>query len=221
MKLAVVLLALVSQMEPSTSARQRVDALLGAMGGRDAWARTTFVHVRATHRDPALGLYDNQIWNDFSAPRVRIEARIDGDRVMRAIDGASGWRVRKGEMLALTGAQVETDRRWWEANVYRTLHRLAANDPSLTARAAEGNRLEIFRADGVRLNWFVLNAAGEPIQFGTWDDERGSVFGPLVDGQGGIRHWRWGTSADGTFQFEIALLDARTSVPDGVSFRSQ
>lgn len=221
MPIVLLLLALTQSPPPAAdSARTRVDALLAAMGGRAAWARTTFVHVKARHRDPALGLYENEIWNDFASPRVRIEARIDGDRVMRGIENGAGWRVRHGETFALTEAQVESDRAWWEANVYRTLHRLAADDATLTARAVGDNRLEIFRPDGRRLNWFVLNVAGEPILFGTWDDERGTVFGPLVESEGGVRHWRWGTSADGTFQFEISGIEARAAVPAGVSFSS-
>ena len=62
----IVTLALIG-----TTAEARVDALLAAMGGRDAWAQTRFVHVRAWHRDDTTGeIYENQIWNDFSAPRV-------------------------------------------------------------------------------------------------------------------------------------------------------
>jgi len=203
----------------AVSAETRVDALLTAMGGRDTWAGTRFVHVRATHRDDMSGeLYENQIWNDFSAPRVRIEARIGGDHVMRGIDGTTGWRVRRGEVLPLAAEQIEADRAWWESNVYRTLHRLAARDATLTARAVGSNRLEVFREDRRRLNWFVLNGAGEPILFGTWDNEHGTSFGPLTEASSGIRHWRWGASADGTFQFEIATLDARAAVPTGITF---
>ena len=205
--------------QPGTvSAAERVEALLAAMGGREVWARTKFVHVRATHRDPRLGAYANQIWNDFTAPRVRIEAVIDGDRVTRVLNGTSGWRVRRGETVPLTAAQIESEHAWWESNVYRTIHRLAVNDPDLIARAVGDNRLEMFRADGRRLNWLVLNAAGEPIRFGTWDDERGSVFGPMVQGSGGIRHWRWGASADGTFQFEISEVTPAESPPGGIAF---
>ena len=77
----------------------------------------------------------------------------------------------------------------------------------------------MFRDDGRRLNWFVLNGAGEPILFGTWDNEQGTSFGPLTESAPGVRHWKWGSSADGTFQFEIVSLDARESVPPDVSFR--
>jgi hypothetical protein len=47
------------------------------------------------------------------------------------------------------------------------------------------------------------------------------VFGPLVAGGSGIRHWRWGTNADGTFQFEIGGVEARGSVPGGLVFNGR
>jgi hypothetical protein len=38
----------------------------------------------------------------------------------------------------------------------------------LNARAVLGERrLEIFRSDGKRLNWFILNQRGEPMLFGS------------------------------------------------------
>jgi hypothetical protein len=52
-------------------------------------------------------------------------------------------------------------------------------------------------------------------------NDRGTVFGPLVAGGSGIRHWRWGTNADGTFQFEIGGVEARGSVPGGLVFNGR
>jgi hypothetical protein len=200
-----------------TDAESRVDKLLTAMGGREAWARTRFVHVRARHRTSMGAMYQNEIWNDFSAPRVRIQAVVDGVTILRVLNGTSGWRSRGASRSPLTEAETETEQKWWETNVYRTFHRLAARDPNLTPRLV-GNRLEILRPDGTRLNWFVLNGGGEPIQFGAGSDDRGTVFGPVVSGEGGIRHWRWGASADGTFQFEIEVVEPSPAVPAGISF---
>ena len=61
--------------EPDKAGAARAEALLAAMGGREAWSRVKFMHVEAIHddvniRDP----YTNKIWNDFSAPRLRLEA---------------------------------------------------------------------------------------------------------------------------------------------------
>jgi hypothetical protein len=203
------------------TAAARVERLLTAMGGRAAWARAKFVHVESTHheltiRDP----FTNRIWNDFSAPRVRLEAIIEGALRRRGIDGDKGWRLRDGQATPLAAEQVASEHAWWESNVYRTLHRLAGNDPTLTARPVGDSRLEIFRADGKRLNWFLLNLRGEPVRFGTWDSESASIFGPLVAEPSGVKHPHWGTTADGSFRFEILRFETAESVPADVSFSS-
>jgi hypothetical protein len=197
---------------------QRAEALLAAMGGREAWSKVKFVHVEAIHddvniRDP----YTNKIWNDFSAPRVRLEAKNAQMDRRRVIADGKGSRIRDGERAALTPEQYEDERSWWEANVYRTLHRLAVRDPELQPRAVGDNRLEIFRSDGKRLNWFVLNQRGEPMLFGTWESEAGTAFGPLAP-SGAIKYPKWGARPDGSWRYEIVRLTTAEAVPADVSF---
>lgn len=205
---------------PDAAAQSLVDEFLVAMGGRAAWAKVKFVHVEAIHDDVAIrDPFTNRIWNDFTAFRVRFEARNATIDRRRGLVGDAGWRWREGETSALTPAQVAEERRWWEANIYRTLHRLAVNDPELTARAAGPRRLEIFRNDGRRLNWFVLNQRGEPMLFGTWDNEAGSIFGPLSS-NGTIRYPRWGGMPDAHFRYEIVRLVTAESVPPDANFSS-
>jgi hypothetical protein len=198
----------------------RLDRFLAAMGGRDAWAQVKFIHVEAVHDDLAIqDSFTNKIWNDLTAPRVRFEARNSAMDRRRAIDGPNGWRWRDDNLTAMNPEQVTEDRRWWEANLYRTLHRLAAGDPELSVREVGEHRIEIFLADGRRLNWFVLNARGEPMLFGTWDSEAGTVLGPLAS-NGTIRYPRWGGRPDGDFRYEIVRIVTAGAVPAGVSFSS-
>lgn len=194
------------------------EELLAAMGGREAWAGVRYVHVEAVHDDLAVrDPFTNRIWNDLTAFRARFEARNDRMDRRHAVDGDTGWRWREGEVHPLTPEQVAGQRRWWESNVYRTLHRIAVRDPALSFRAPGPRRLEILRADGTRLNWFILNQRGEPMVFGTGDSEAGSVFGPLSS-NGTIRYPRWGGRPDGDFRYEIVRLETAAAVPDGVSF---
>jgi hypothetical protein len=219
----VVLLCAFASAVPETArgdeaGAARAEALLAAMGGRAAWAKVKFVHVEAVHDDVSVREpFTNKIWNDFSAPRVRFEAKNAQIDRRRAIDGTSGWRRRDGEESTLTPEQFEDDRKWWEANIYRTLHRLAINDPELSARAVGENRLEIFRQDGKRLNWFVLNQRGEPMLFGTWESEAGSAFGPLAT-SGQIRYPKWGAVPGGPWRYEIVRLVTAESPPADISF---
>lgn len=222
MKPLLLLLLLAGSLAAQTteSGVARADRLLAAMGGRAAWAQVKFAHVEAVHDDVAFAeTFTNRIWNDFSAPRVRFEAKNAQLDRRRAIAGGAGWRQRDGELLPLTPEQVENDRRWWEANIYRTLHRLAINDPNLTARAVGEHRLEIFRADGKRLNWFVLNPRGEPMLFGTWDSEGGGTFGPLAS-NGSVKYPRWGAMPDGSWRYEVVRLVTSATAPADISFTS-
>ena len=203
---------------PDAAGGALAEELLAAMGGREAWARVRFMHVEAIHDDLAVrDPFTNRIWNDFTMFRARFEARNATMDRRHAVAGDQGWRWREGDVRTLTAEEVAGQRRWWESNLYRTLHRIAARDPDLSFRAATPRRLEVFRADGTRLNWFILNQRGEPMVFGTWDSEAGSVFGPL-SGNGTIKYPRWGGRPDGDFRYEIVRIETSETVPAGVDF---
>lgn len=204
--------------QATETAEARVERLLEAMGGRAAWAQVKFVQVEAVHDSLNLDeLIDNKIINDLTVQRVRFEGKNSQIDSRRAITDNTGWRSRAGEVAAMTPEEVENDRRWWEANIYRTLHRLATGDPGLTARAIGKHRLEIFQSDGTRLNWFLINPRGQPMIFGTWDAETGTAFGPLTS-NGTINYARWGATPDGFFRYEIVRFITAAEVPDNVSF---
>ena len=215
---AVLLLTPLAAQEPTETAGARVERLLEAMGGRAAWAGVGYVQVEATHDNLTIvEPLANKIFNDLASPRVRFEGRNTQIDSARAIAGGAGWRARGGEVAAMTPEEVESERRWWEANIYRTLRQLALGDPKLIARAVGANRLEIFRADGTRLNWFVMNLRGEPVVFGTWDAETGMAFGPLAS-NGTVRYARWGAAPNGSFRYEIVRFITAAEVPAEVSF---
>jgi len=197
---------------------ERAERLLAAMGGRDAWAQVAFVQVEAIHDDLGLAQpYTNRIWNDFTRPRVRFEARNDQLDSRAGFDGDTGWRWRDGATRAMTAARLADEQRWWESNVYRTLHRLARRDPGLEARAVGEHRLEIYRADGVRLNWFLLLPSGAPTLFGTWDSEAATAFGPLAS-NGTVSYPKWGARPDGSWRYEVVRLVTAAAPPPGIAF---
>ncbi|HEY5551997.1 MAG TPA: hypothetical protein VIK52_08915 [Opitutaceae bacterium] len=216
--LAALLLTPLPAQEATESADARVARLLEAMGGRAAWAGVGFVQVEATHDNLTIAEpVANKIFNDLKSPRVRFEGKNSQIDSTRAIAGGAGWRSRGGQVSPLTSEEFESESRWWEANIYRTLRRLALGDPELTARAVGAHRLEIFRTDGTRLNWFVMNMRGEPMVFGSWDAETGMAFGPLAS-NGTVRYARWGAAPNGSFRYEIVRFVTAPSVPDDISF---
>jgi hypothetical protein len=205
---------------PAETGPERAERLLTALGGREAWAGVQFVHVEAVHdqlnlRDP----FTNRIWNDFTQPRVRFEARGESLDRRRVIADGVGRAARDGVPRELTAQEVADELRWWEANIYRTLHRLAIGDPALTPQAVGDHRLEILLPDGRRLNWFLLNQRGEPHLFGTWDSENGGAMGPPAS-NGTIKYPRWGAMPDGSWRYEIRRFVTAGSVPPEIDFKS-
>ena len=193
------------------------EKLLGAMGGREAWSAVTFVHVEAVHDDLDIARpFVNRIWNDLSRPRVRFWAGNHDFTRSRRIEGGEGVRESGPQQgVSLTAEQYESDRSWWEGNVYRTLHRMARRDATLGYRAVGGTRLEVLKPDGAVLNWFVLNQKGEPMLFGSGADARGTAFGPLAS-SGGVRYPKWGARADGSWRYEITRFVTGNAVPEEV-----
>jgi hypothetical protein len=200
--------------DPSNE-RAMVERLLAAMGGRDAWKGVAGLRVAATHYQSELtASYNNTIWNDFTRPRVRFEARNAQLHDVVEIDGNAGWRQRDGApRQPITSERIAEERAWWNSNIYRTLQRLAADDPSLVLHVAQSDRLEIWESATSRLNWFRLNSAGEPVLFGIGTSDAGTVFGPLAEGPGGIRYPRWGASQDGGFRYEVTLMQTFAQPP--------
>lgn len=197
------------------AARAAADRLVASMGGAEAWARAKGFVIRARHWETEMTApYDNLIQMAVDEPRMRFEGDNATMKRRRAVVGNAGWRVSEvREVGPMTAEQVVDDVRWWEAHAYRTIARLARKDPALSVTLAADGRLEVHRADGVRLVWYRLNAAGEPIAFGAWDNERGTVFGPLVTRGGGVKLPAWVTSADGGFRAVLVEAAALADVP--------
>lgn len=193
---------------------QAVARMLQATGGREAWRSVTGMINVATQYIAERPLpQEVTIWNDFTTPRFRVWAKNGMLDRSFAINGDKGTALRDGEFRLLDEAQVRDELQWWRGNVYRTLARLARQDAALGARWNADGRLEIWEG-GARLNWFRLNFAGEPVQFGSSDDG-GTVFGPWVPGPAGTRHPKWGASADGGWQFEIRRIELNPAFGDG------
>lgn len=196
--------------------RAAADRLVAAMGGADAWRRARGLRIAARHSEAVVPQpYENLILMDLEAPRMRFEGRNSTMRRVRAISDGKGWRVSEVSPLGpMTEEQVAGDLRWWEAHAYRNIRRLALADPTLTPRLAADGRLELYRPDGVRLMWYRLHPGGEPMAFGTFDNDRGTILGLTAPRKGGVRLPTFSASADGTFRVQIVDAEALPTPPD-------
>jgi hypothetical protein len=214
--LSALLLAVlpVSFAEPDADrGRAAAERLVAAMGGAEAWSSAHGLVIRARHWEAQFDApYENLIQMSLDEPRMRFEGDSATVKSRRAVVGEAGWRVSIARELGpMTAEQVSDDLKWWEAHAYRSIGRLARKDPTLIPRLHADGRLELYRPDGVRLVWYRLNAAGEPVAFGAWDSEDGAVFGPLIARGGGVKLPAFAASADGTFR---ALLVEAAALPE-------
>ncbi|MES2957844.1 MAG: hypothetical protein V4792_06635 [Pseudomonadota bacterium] len=202
--IGLVWVLLLPQAHAQGSAEQQRDALLEAMGGAATWRQVIGARITATHYSTETRLpYRNVIWNDFRRFRLHIEASNSDLLRVFGYDGEAGWRDDGSTVTPLTAARIASERAWWSGNFYRTLHRLALPDPALSVRLIDGDRLAVFEEGKGLLAWFRLNAAGEPLQFGSDEKAPGSTFGPLARHAGGARYPRWGSDSTGGWRYEV------------------
>jgi hypothetical protein len=167
-------------------ANKVTEQMLETLGGREAWAKLKNI--------------------DFQEPRFRIETTARDLHLIRVINGDKSWRLRRSGMIeAVPQELLDSESRWYEAHLYRTIHRIASRDPAISVDLDDQDRLEVF-ADGERILWLRLDAKGEPYAFGFYSDEVGSLSGPWHFEQDGIRHPTWVSSPDGTWRAAIKTL---------------
>lgn len=224
--LLLLIAAAAAHAEGTATARpeaERVaERLLEAIGGRQRWAalRGT-VNDSEQHVDEAPYVWRAVIHMDFTTPRFRIDSRSGELHVVRVVDGERDWRInREGAVLAMEPALRAADLRWYQAHVYRTLHRIAARDPALSLGLAADGRLEVFE-HGARIAWYRLDGLGQPMAFGAHEDERGTLSGPWSFVQDGIHHPLWVSSPDASWRARLLALQTNPDLPDSLFARPE
>ena len=203
-----------------SAANKAADQMLEALGGRIAWAdlRNTINGSLQNRVDEPTVVYA-VITMDFQRPRFRIETTARDLHLIRVINGDKNWRLRRsGNIEDVPKALVEEELRWYDAHLYRTIHRIAARDPAISLSLDDQERLQVFAGDE-RILWFRLDAKGEPYAFGSYDDEVGSLLGPWDFQQDGIRHPMWVSDSDGTWRAAVKTLSVNVPLQDHMFVR--
>jgi hypothetical protein len=210
------------ELKGEPAARELADKMLERLGGREAWAglRNTINGSQQNRAGEPTVVYA-VITMDFEQPRFRIETTAQDLHLIRVIDGENSWRLRRsGNIEGVPEELYASEMKWYNAHLYRTIHRVAARDPSLSLGLGSDGRLEIF-AEGERILWFKLDARGEPYAFGAWDDETGGLSGPWDFIKDGIHHPRWVSNPDGTWRAAVKALDVNVPLHDSVFARPE
>lgn len=197
-----------------------VARMLERIGGKAAWANLkNTINGSMQYRTSEPYEVYSLISMDFSQPRFRIETTATDVHLIRVINGNQSWRVSwSGKVEDLPKENIERDIKWYQAHLYRTIHRIAKGDPDLTFRTTGKNRLEVYSGDA-RVIWFRLTDDAEPYAFGTWDNDRGSLSGPWSVEKNGIKHPAWVSNHDGTWRAMIRSLEVNVPLHPSIFAR--
>jgi hypothetical protein len=211
-----------SRVADEATARAHADRMLQALGGRERWSRIkTLVNDSQQNRLDAPTVVRAVIRMDLRQPRFRIDTRAPGLHLIRVVDRERHWRLsRAGAIEDVPAETLVDDLRWYAGHVYRTIHRIARPDPTISLRMGPGNRLEVLER-GTRIAWFKLDADGEPYAFGAHEDEVGTVCGPWSFERDGIKHPIWTARPDGTWRANLIALTINEPLPDSLFARPE
>ena len=204
-----------------SGAARAAERMLERLGGREAWAALeNTINGSQQNRLGEPTVVHAVITIDFQRPRFRIETTAPDLHLIRVIDGPEkSWRLRRsGSIEDVPQDRYADDMAWYEAHLYRTIHRIAARDPALSLKLDAEQRLEI-HSNGERLLWFKLDVTGEPYAFGVRADERGSLTGPWDFIKDGIHHPRWISSADGSWRAAVKTLELNVNLTESMFTR--
>ncbi len=202
------------------TAEALAERMLKRLGGREHWAslRNT-INGSSQYRSAAPTEVYSVITMDFETPRIRFDTTATDINLIRVINGNKSWRISwSGQIEDLPESSFVADTRWYQAHIYRTIHRIAKADPDLHLQLAGENQLEVLE-DGERLIWFRLTEDAEPFAFGFRDDDLGSLSGPWTVEQQGIRHPAWVSSHDGTWRAAVKSLEVNVPLLDAMFSR--
>lgn len=207
------------------------ERMLERLGGKAVWASLkNTINGSVQHRVTAPNEVYSVITMDFERPRFRIDTIAEDINLVRVINGEASWRISwSGLVEDLPASSFSADMLWYQAHIYRTLHRIAKGDPALTYKVGtnkyatdndtnDTNLLEVYVNDQ-RLIWFRLTSEAEPYAFGFWDDDLGSLCGPWSVAHQGVRHPAWVSSHDGSWRAAIRALDFNVPLHDSAFSR--
>ncbi len=201
------------------AAQRRLEGLLAAVGGREAWAQARFLEIQARVTAQAGELetrYETRVWQDLAGPRLRAVHRLEGVDSSLVLT-PEGGRMRYGDTLQNVPEVrhrqlLLTARR----DLLRLLHLAAAG--RVEARIGAAGELVLSSPEGLELA-LELDEAGLPRLARAQEDGREVRYryeGWTPAGQG-LRHpTRIQREGEGPWTREILRFETHPHLEDGL-----
>lgn len=213
-----------AQLTGDSVAIRHAERMLGALGGRDAWARARTIAIELRgHFGSDSNPWAERYWIDLEAPRGRYQIRAGGSERIIVWTTEGGWESRDGAVESQSADRHALEQAYWAAELTVVFRRLAAARPATrlqrdTTAAGLSVITLLVPASADTIARLTLDAGGRPVHWAA--PIRGRTFqrilGPLAD-YGGLRLPRWGATPDGLWRYEHLTASLITEPPP-VSF---
>lgn len=143
------------------------EAMFEAIGGREKWADLGMLYIRTKQEENGVDEpYMNELWRDMNDFKLRIEQQNDDFHRIAYLSDEGGWveSVKEGEVQELIPAQLEQMRYEHNRDFYVMLHRLAAQDPGLSIKSTDHDRVDCYENDEYLCS-FLLDEQKRPATF--------------------------------------------------------
>lgn len=191
--------------------------LLWAIGGKPAWAGVTSTIVYSDQYRQSDGTAVGAVSTiDYEQSRLRIDTTGANVQQIRIIDseGDRSWRLdRQGRLEKVAEDPLARDLRRYTGHVYRTLQRIAVDDPKLRLATGRKGSLDVYEGN-TRIAWYLLDARGEPYAMGAHDDDVGVICGPWELEKRGIRYPLWVSRPDGSWRATLKSLAVNARIDE-------
>jgi hypothetical protein len=200
-----------------SDAEKQAEFLLWATGGRPAWASVTNTVVYSDQYRKDDGTPVGAVSTiDYREARLRIDTTGPHLQAIRIIDseGDRSWRLNaQGKLEKVAEDTLARDLRRYTAQVYRTMHRIAARDTRLKLATGKNGSLEVYDGNN-RIAWYQLDARGQPYAMGANDDNVGVICGPWELEKSGIHYPLWVARPDGSWRATLKSLVVDTHIDE-------
>ncbi|HLF35620.1 MAG TPA: hypothetical protein VI583_15360 [Cyclobacteriaceae bacterium] len=172
---------------------QLAQSMMEALGGREEWSKFKSIYIRSVNSTTREGSFILEEWIELEIPRAMNRQVINGEPVIRILDGNDGWIIRQNKVDLLSSSAVTSLLDWHKHYMLRALQGVAAGGERRELKM-NGKTGFAFYENGSFIGSFELGDENLPLKYSA---------SPEPEDARSIRITRWGDYMGLKYPLEI------------------